>query len=343
MTLAALLAGAFGIAATATGLLRRYAIARRVLDVPNDRSSHVVPTPRGGGLGIVVAFIFGLLVLVTAGRLPLQTALAFGGPGLLVAVIGFVDDHVSVSIRLRLVVHFTAAAWGLFALGGIPPLPLFGGILNPGPAGNVLAVLGLVWLLNLYNFMDGIDGIAGLEAITTCLGAVVVSSLAGRPVSDATLPALLGVASLGFLLWNYPPARIFMGDAGSGFVGLLLGLLAIAAGQSVPEMVWSWLILLAVFITDATVTLFRRVIRRAPLHLAHRSHAYQHATSRVGRHGPVALATAAINLVWLLPLAILVGTKSIEPTIAMAVAYAPVVWLAFRYKAGAEAEELLHV
>lgn len=324
---------AFVMSLIATGLLRRWAMSRRLLDVPNARSSHHAPTPRGGGLAIVVSFIGGLLALVALGHVETTIAAALIGGPLAVAIVGFVDDRRHVPARWRLLVHFAGAAWSLAWLGWTPSLALGGAPVDLGWGGHLLAVITLVWALNLYNFMDGIDGIAGVETCTVCLGAVVLQ--ASAPESGGwIIPGLLAAATLGFLVWNFPPATIFMGDVGSGFLGLVMGVLALLASNRSPTWLWSWTILLAVFVGDATLTVLRRLTRRERVYEAHRSHAYQHAARRLGSHRPVTLAIAGINLVWLLPLAILVGRGALTPIVGLAAAYLPIVALAWWLGAG---------
>jgi Fuc2NAc and GlcNAc transferase len=213
---------------------------------------------------------------------------------------------------------------------------LFGHTLAAGWLADALAALYLVWLLNLYNFMDGIDGIAGMEAITVCLGAAALVGLALGigSAADIGLPLLLAGAVAGFLVWNFPPARIFMGDAGSGFLGITLGILSLHAGAIAPPLLWSWLILLGVFVADATVTLLRRLLRGERVYEAHRSHAYQQAARHYGRHLPVTLAVAAVNLAWLTPIAAGVAMRRIEPGAGLLIAYAPLFALAVRFRAG---------
>lgn len=323
-----------------TGLLRRYALAKSLLDIPNERSSHSVPTPRGGGVAIVISFLVGL-ALVEGVSVSVLVALIVAGAW--VALVGFLDDHGHIAARWRLLAHFAGATWALAWLGGMPALPIYGIALDLGWAGHVLGALYLVWLLNLYNFMDGIDGIAGIEALTVCLGAVVVYTLAVPGLSPSTAPLawLLAAAVLGFSIWNYPPAKIFMGDAGSGFLGLMVGLLSIQAAWTVPRLFWCWVILLGVFVVDATVTLMRRIMRGDKFYQAHRSHAYQYASRKFGAHKPVSLAVGAINVVWLLPLAVLVGLERLEGVIGVMIAYAPLLLLAIAYKAGArESQEM---
>jgi Fuc2NAc and GlcNAc transferase len=316
-----------------TWVLRRYALARSLLDIPNARSSHSLPTPRGGGVAIVLGFLCALLVVSGESSQTWHTALALGGAGLLVAVLGFLDDHGHIAARWRLLGHFTAAIWGLFWLGGLPPIQLFGGTFDLGWTGHVLTLFYLVWMLNLYNFMDGIDGIASTEAICVCLGAGLICLLSGHP-ELVVLPLLLAAAVAGFFFWNFPPARIFMGDAGSGFLGIILALLSLQAAWAAPALLWSWLILLGVFIVDATTTLLRRLIRGEKVYEAHRSHAYQFASRHFGRHLPVTAAVTAINICWLLPLALMTAVWGLDGSTMLVIAYLPLVLLAFRFRAG---------
>ena len=318
-----------------TALLRRYALARSLLDVPNARSSHSLPTPRGGGVAIVVAFLAGLCLAFFAGLgIAAELFYALLGAGLGIALLGFLDDHGHIAARWRLLGHFLAAAWALYWLGGLPPLAVFGGLLQLSWIGHVLAAFYLVWLLNLYNFMDGIDGIASVEAICVCLGGAILYALLETSLLTDLPLLMLAAAVLGFLLWNFPPARIFMGDAGSGFLGIVLGVLSLQAAWTNPLLLWAWLILLGVFIVDATLTLLRRLLRGEKVYEAHRSHAYQYASRRFGRHLPVTMAVAALNLVWLLPLAMLVAAGWLDGLLGVLIAYAPLVVLAWRFDAG---------
>jgi Fuc2NAc and GlcNAc transferase len=334
MTATLLLLAVFVASLVGTGILRRYAIARRLLDIPNERSSHATPTPRGGGVAIVVSFVGGVLVLASMGLVAPRTAVATVGGGLLVAAVGFLDDQRHVAPLTRLVAHFLAAIWAVAWLGGLPPVHVFGSVLQLGLAGDALAVIALVWMLNLFNFMDGIDGIAGVEAVTVCAGAAILYSAHLEMSREVLVPGVLAVASLGFLVWNMPPAKIFMGDAGSGFLGLMIGVLAIQAAAVSPNWLWCWTILSGVFVVDATVTLCRRARRRERVYEAHRSHAYQHAAIRVGGHRPVTLAVAAINWLWLLPIALLVSSNRLDGAVGVLIAYTPLVFLVTRLRAG---------
>ena len=316
-----------------TWLLRRYALARSIIDMPTARSSHTIPTPRGGGVAIVISFLISLPLLLMWDVVASNTVWALFGAGALIAVIGFLDDHGHIAARWRLLGHFSAAAWVLYWLGGFPGLTVFGLTISVSWVGNVLAAFYLVWMLNLYNFMDGIDGLASVEALSTCLGACLIYWLAGY-AGLIWLPFLLSMAVLGFLFWNFPPARIFMGDAGSGFLGMILGGLSLQAAWHSTDLLWVWLILLGVFIVDATFTLFRRLINGCKVYEAHRSHAYQFASRQVGSHLPVTLSILAINVFWLLPIALCVALFGLEGILGVLIAYLPLLVLAFKFRAG---------
>jgi Fuc2NAc and GlcNAc transferase len=316
-----------------TAGLRLYALSRSLMDVPNARSSHTQPTPRGGGMAIVASFLLALCVAFFAGMgVDADAFYALSGAGVVIALLGFLDDHGHIAARWRLLGHFAAAAWALFWLKGLPPFQLFGHLVDLGWLGYLLASLYLVWLLNLYNFMDGIDGIASIEAISVCLGGVLMYGLLGY-LDRLLLPLLLAAAVAGFLFWNFPPARIFMGDAGSGFLGIVLGILSLQAAWRDASLLWGWLILLGVFVVDATFTLLRRLLRGDKVYEAHRSHAYQYASRHFGRHLPVTLAVAAINLFWLLPIALWVVSGG-EGLLGVLFAYAPLLILAVKFHAG---------
>lgn len=316
-----------------TGYMRRYALSRSLMDVPNERSSHKLPTPRGGGVAIVFCSLGALFALLWIGLIEWRMSVALFGAGAGTALLGFLDDHGHIAARWRLMGHFVAAAWGLFWLGGLPPLAFMGIGIDLGWIGHVLAAVYLVWILNLYNFMDGIDGIASVEAVCVCVGgALLYWFVALQDLS--ILPLCVAFSVVGFLVWNFPPARIFMGDAGSGFLGITLGLLTIQAAWVDMHLFWGWLILLGVFISDATFTLIRRLLNGEKPYEAHRSHAYQYASRLYGRHLPVTLAVFCINVLWLLPLALLVATGRMSEFVGLTLAYVPLLMLCIKYQAG---------
>jgi Fuc2NAc and GlcNAc transferase len=318
-----------------TGAMRRYAVSRRLLDVPNSRSSHAVPTPTGGGVAIVIASLLSMFALGAAGVTSWSTVAAMAGGGAFVGAIGFIDDRHDLPAAWRLVAHFLAAAWLLAWMGALPVLSVWGVPITTGPIALAVAAIYVVWVLNLTNFMDGVDGLAAIEAVTVC-GAGALLCYMGIPRPSAwMLPLFVAVAALGFFAWNRPPARIFMGDAGSSFLGFMFAALALETAREAPPLFWSWTILLGVFMVDATTTLVRRLIRGENVSSAHRSHAYQHAAVRYAAHGPVTVTAAAINMLWLLPMAWLVLRKQIDGVAGVLLAYAPLVVLAVTLGAGA--------
>ncbi len=323
----------FALSWVFTRSVRHYALARNIMDHPNHRSSHVMPTPRGGGLAFVAVFILSIPFVAHYGFITWAGSLALMGAGLFIALLGFLDDHSPIAARWRFLGHFLASLLAVHWLGGMPSMIVFTYVLPANGLMDGLAVLYLIWLLNLYNFMDGIDGIAGIEAVTVCLSIAGVYWLSGASGLMA-LPLILAASVGGFLFWNLPPARIFMGDVGSGCLGFMLGVLSIQAAGINRAYFWSWLILLGVFIVDATVTLFSRLLQGDKIYEAHRSHAYQHASRLFGRHLPVTVAVFAINVVWLFPLALLVGLGRLEGLVGLLIAYAPLVIIALQFKAG---------
>lgn len=321
-----------------TGLIRSYALSRNVLDIPNQRSSHSIPTPRGGGLAIVLAFMLAMGLLVFLMHPSVQKYVVFSST-LLVAGVGFYDDHVPVTARWRFFIHLFAALLALFFLQGFPmllfPTPLDWifkrWMVDLGWLGYMLGVPMLAWLLNLFNFMDGTDGIAASESV------FVSGALAGYLyyLDDFLFGVAisLAAASLGFLLWNWPKAKIFMGDVGSGFLGLLLGILILMAAQQAAVLLYCGLILFGIFIVDASYTLLYRFISGQKWYEAHCSHAYQHAAKQYG-HLAVLMGSWVINLCWLLPISSLVFLYPRYALIGLVLAYLPLLGVVYHFRAG---------
>ena len=318
--------GALVVSALLTGAVRRFALSQGVLDLPNERSSHSKATPRGGGVSVVLTVTGASIALALVGALQKGPLLALLG-GIAVATVGFVDDRRAVAPSVRFVVHVAAGVWAVAALGGLPPLRIGTAIVDLGWSGHSLAVLGIVWTLNLFNFMDGIDGIAASEAVFVTLAGAMLGLLGGGKTDLSTLELVFAAACVGFLLWNWPPAKIFMGDVGSGYLGYVVAVLALASTRDNAIALWVWLILGGVFFVDATVTLVRRVIRGEPIHRAHRSHAYQWLARRWGSHRRVTLVVLMLNLIWLLPCALLVTLHPDHAVAIVVVALVPLVAL----------------
>jgi Fuc2NAc and GlcNAc transferase len=285
---------AFVGALALTGLARRIAVARSLLDVPNERSSHTSPTPKGGGLAIVVVVLSGVAILRLTGTLGRGESWAILGGGTLVAVVGWLDDRRDLSASTRLTAHVAAAAWALWWLGGMPFLTTGHDVHSLGMFGTILGWFAIVWATNVTNFMDGIDGLAAGEVVTVTLTAALLLAEVSPPLAAAA--ALTGGAALGFLPWNWRPARIFMGDTGSGFLGFVLAVLAIASERAGALPALAWIVLYGVFATDATVTLLRRAWRGDRWYSAHRSHAYQRAVQAGWSHARVTTAVLLVNV-----------------------------------------------
>jgi len=310
-----LFASTFALAVPGTLCVRVVAIRRGLMDHPSQRSSHTIPTPRGGGLAIVAAHFVALLVLHLRGYITLSESIALMAAGGAVAMVGILDDRRSVAASVRFVVHLGAA---------IAVVAMFGGVATRAPwIGQLVAILGIAWVTNLFNFMDGIDGIAASEAVFVSLTAAGMIFVLNRDVGLAGAFGALGMASMGFLVWNWPPARIFMGDVGSGFLGFMLASLAILASRRELIALQVWPILGGVFLVDATVTLIRRMVRGDKWYEAHRMHAYQHLARVWGGHFTVTLAVCAVNLCWLLPWAWYASTHPSAATLCLAVALLP--------------------
>lgn len=318
--------GAFFLSLGLTRLVQHFAMHRGLLDLPNDRSSHTVPTPRGGGVAIVTVFFISYFWLWQNKSLPPYLLIALASSGL-VALVGFWDDRKHVPVPWRLLVHFGAAAWAVAWLAAMPVIIVGGTTYNvPHWASAGGAIFFIVWLTNLYNFMDGIDGIAGGEAVTVALGAATILFHVGGHENVLLLLILAGV-SLGFLLWNWPPAKIFMGDVGSGFLGFVFGVFALYTPMHSRMSFWSWLILLGVFLADATVTLLVRAVRGERLYLAHRSHAYQHLARKFNNHQKVTIGALGINMFWLFPLAFVATLHPVHGAWLTVLAMAPLIAL----------------
>src|SRR5579863_2670578 len=286
----ALVAGAaFLISCLATRALATLLSRRQLLDVPNERSSHTVPVPRGGGIAIIGTIAAAWVALWAAGILP-PVNLTIAADMVALAAVSWLDDRRGLSPGIRLLAQFAAVVAGLWAL---PHGAVFQNWLPLGLERVVLA-LAWVWFLNLFNFMDGIDGMAGSEAAAIGVGLVLVLSLGGaRDIGILAPAAAIAAAALGFLVWNWAPARIFMGDVGSVPLGYVLGYLLC---RLTLDGWWkAALILPAYFLADATLTLLRRLARGERIWQAHREHFYQRAVQRGLGHDAVVLRVIAAN------------------------------------------------
>ena len=275
--------------------VRLYALDR-LLDIPNERSSHSRPTPRGGGLAIAVTTIGGIILAAMWGWISWNLAIALSGGGAMIALVGWIDDHRSLPALTRFAVQFLSAGWAIFWLGGLNSLSVGFSELHLGIIGSVLAIVGIVWAINLYNFVDGIDGLAAGEAISTgVIGGVLLLKTGNTGL--AMVAFLIAAANAGFLPLNWAPAKLFMGDVGSGLLGYLFAVLAIASENVGAVPLLLWVLLLGAFVFDATVTLCRRIAHGERWYHAHHSHAYQRMVQAGRSHATVSSMILAINVV----------------------------------------------
>lgn len=332
MSMLVLQAGVFLAAVLFTAALKNLALRLRFLDRPGARSAHSNPTPFGGGIVIVILFLAVSAYAYNQNQIPGREFLALAG-ALLVALTGLVDDLADLDIHWRVPIQFLAAIWVVWCLGDVPAIDFGVFLLSSGLLLNVLAVLALVWLLNLYNFMDGIDGIAASELLFVSLMSLLFAIKGGDEVVTLLTATLLS-AGAGFLVWNWPPAKIFMGDVGSLFIGFTLGILALLTMHSGSMTVWTWVILLGIFIVDATLTLARRFAGKQKWYEGHASHAYQNAARQWRSHARVTITVIAINCLWLAPLAWLSVQSPRYGFFLSLLAITPLCFLAVKLKAG---------
>ncbi len=272
----------------AVGMTRHILVRYRIFDVPNERSSHSRPTPRGGGIGALAILLpawayWGFSADGGATSIVIVAGACFLG------LVSWLDDLKGLGPVPRLLAHFAVAGLAVWAGGGA----VFGGLL-PGILDGMAATFMLVWFINLFNFMDGIDGITGVETLVIGFGVFTVAALAGRLDASAYQGLMMAMAALGFLVWNWPPARIFVGDVGSTVFGFLLGWLLL---QMAADGNWlGALILPLYYLADSGWTLTRRLLRGENITQAHKTHFYQRAVQNGHSHAKVSLAVLGIGI-----------------------------------------------
>ena len=281
--------GTLGMAWAATGAVLGSLRARAILDHPNERSSHVTPTPRGAGLAVVgVTLLAWCLLAALTGNFGLYWPVFLAA--LALAAISWRDDLVGLPAWPRLVAQALAVAVGMTALpsDGL----IFQGLLPP-LLDTAVAALGWLWFVNLFNFMDGIDGISAIEAMAIGTGLCLIALVGGMADGAGLFALIIAMAAAGFLPWNWHPARIFLGDVGSVTLGYLIGWLLLGAAASGS---WAAALLLPLYyLADATLTLFSRLRRREPVWQAHRKHYYQRAIRRGMSQRAVVGTVMALN------------------------------------------------
>ncbi len=320
--------------------VERHANSMGLIQAPNARSSHTKPTPRGGGLGIAAGGLTATIAIGVVGGTALWQVAMFTA---LLAAVGFADDLYNLRAAARMALQLVAFALLVWMLPSLPAIDMAVGFQIGGAILTLLVVLGGVWWLNLFNFMDGIDGIAASQGFLIQVGAALLWVL-GTPIATSNplwwWLLALAAASFGFLLRNWPPAKIFMGDAGSYFLASVIfaaALLTIIAGGLSYA---SWLALISVFVSDATVTLVKRLLRREPVFEAHKRHAYQILSRRLGSHFKASALFAALTAGWAFPMALAAANLPHLQWLIVLICYLPL--LIFVQLAGEERAGELH-
>lgn len=276
----------------------------KIVDIPNERSSHSSIVPRGGGVAFVITFLGSLIFLLFTHVIDKPFFLSLFISGFILATVGFVDDCIGLKASWRALAQFISAVLALIFLDFFITSDMVNGInLLLFIARFVFIVTGTVWLTNLYNFMDGIDGLAGCQGLFFSIGLILLSK-----TSECHELFWIGLSLfapiLSFLVFNWSPAKIFMGDVGSSFLGGSFAILIIWAHQSKCISIWPLIILLSIFIVDATITLIIRFFTGQKWLSAHRNHAYQKLSRKFKSHSKVTILFMTINVLWILPLAI---------------------------------------
>ncbi|MEX2277382.1 MAG: hypothetical protein WD674_06295 [Cucumibacter sp.] len=316
------------VAWAVTAVMRLQAGRLGLVQVPNERSSHSAPTPTGGGAGIAAGGLAATAMLAVSGGSWIWGAATLS---LVLGAIGLRDDKAPVPVALRFLAQVVVGGLMIMLFSPLVEVVLPFSLALSGGALAIAAWLGILWWLNLFNFMDGIDGLAGAQAVFMLTASACLIALSSPGFEESALfwwPLGLAAAVGGFLVHNWPPARIFMGDAGSYFLAPAIAAVALASIGVGSISYVEWAIIGASFIADASVTLARRVAAGEKLLNAHREHAYQRLARRFGSHRTVMLGFAAVNLFWLLPLALAVHYWPQFATGWLALAYLPLIWVA---------------
>ncbi len=316
------------------GQVRRWALQKGLLDMPNSRSSHSVPVPRVGGLSVVLVVLTGFLLFgfLMPGVQPWFWILYASGT--MIVGVGLLDDLFDMKKRVRLAFQFFAALLIVLWVGGELEIIFPRALDMTGPVAVLPVILYVMWSINAYNFMDGIDGMAAGQALFVGLAAGGIAFAGGYPPLAMTYLLLAGAAA-GFLIWNWQPAKIFMGDLCSGFLGVTLATLSLWGKVTEAVPFTSFLILMGVFLTDPTYTVFRRLVGGHNITHTHRDFAFHHLVRRGWSHRRTVLAVQAVNLFWLLPLASFAAWLRSDWSLpVLVVAYVPLVVLAVVLRAG---------
>jgi Fuc2NAc and GlcNAc transferase len=313
-------------------ITRRTISSGKLHDHPNERSLHYTPVPRGGGVAILIAASICLLATAILGKVPEYLLVPWIGCGLIAGLLGWIDDHRNVSSSVRLILQLVIASVFSVSLVNSPGIELPWFVHSYRLLVVAAATVAIAWVINLYNFMDGADGYAAGDAVLVATAGALIAGAYSVP--QTTLLALpVAGAAAGFLVWNWQPARIFMGDVGSYFLGFQFAAL-ITFDLLRGNGPWMWLILLAPFVVDSTLTVSWRMWRQEQWWTAHRTHVYQLLILNGKSHAVVSVTLCLTTLCVLVPLASLVVAQPSSAPIVTASVYAltAIMWLVLRRK-----------
>ncbi len=277
----------FLISFSLTYFIKNYMIKKSLVAMVNERSSHITPTPHGGGIAISITWFIGLFYLFFTNQIEQNFFYALLC-GIVISIVSFFDDIYELSPKLRLIIQAIVAIGGLYFLGGFETLTFGIFDIQNSIFTSIFAFFMIIWFINLYNFLDGINGYAGSEALFL--------AVAGFILFGGNHFLVLGVAVLGFLYWNWNKAKIFMGDVGSTLLGYNVAIFTIYYANQEPTNFWIWIILFSVYWFDATLTLIRRKLNKEKLSQAHKKHAYQRLTQAGWSHYKVTNYSIGLNI-----------------------------------------------
>jgi Fuc2NAc and GlcNAc transferase len=310
------------------GLYKKIAIRFDIVANPNYRTLHEFPVPRGGGVVFSLFFISFIVILWSIDKLSDQVLFILGVGGFIATLFGFIDDVKNIRAKVKLIIQLLISIWAVYFLyeNGVSSLDWSLVFIIP------VCLFFMIWMMNAYNFMDGIDGMAASGAIFSSLTIALVLFLTGGPIELMLIFAMIVAAVSGFIVFNWPPASVFMGDAGSVFLGYIFGVLLLFTVFSADLSIWIWLTVFGYFFADTTVTQIMRVVLVKKWYLAHRSHAYQNLARVTSSHLKVVGGVNLYNFIWILPLTI---WSSLQPEMEMVAAiFAIIPALIVSYKYG---------
>jgi len=309
-------------------LYQKYAIKNEIISNINHRTLHKTPVPRGGGVVFSLLVVFCIFILKVFDNISNFALYIFGFGGLVATLFGFVDDIKDISARVKLIVQLFLSGWVVYWLYSSELL-----LLNfiPLYVAASLALFFMVWMINAYNFIDGIDGMAASTAVFVSLTLAVMLFVTEGPFEVMVVFVLISTAVCGFMFFNWPPATVFMGDAGSLFLGYMFGSLLLLTVLNGSISIWTWLTVFGYFFSDTTATQIMRVVLVKKWYLAHRSHAYQNLARITDSHFKVTTSVVVYNLLWVFPLTL---WSTFQPAMGMVTAFlsiVPALIVAYRY------------